>query len=171
MNQRDLIINVVLFALILGVAYFLVTFERPPMEPPKIPETTNGVEPGGPETPLRSTAGDRPSTRTMMLVKWDPFRVLVTPTPTPKPTTPPPPPPLPIGAVMGQFSLFMMDPPRKVTLLDKKTKQTLDWTVGKWRDIEFKGRTLRITLDKVDQGTFEAVFSAPINQEYKLRFF
>jgi hypothetical protein len=170
MNQRDMIINVVLFALILGVAYFLVTFERPPMEPPKIPETAAGVEPGS-ETPDQAPAPDRPSTRTAMLINKEPFRVLVTPTPTPVPTTPPPPPPLPIGAVMGQYSLFMMDPPNKVTLLDKRTKQTLDWTVGKWRDIEFKGRTLRVTLDKVDQSTFEAVFSAPINQEFKLKFF
>ncbi len=170
MARQDLIINGVLLAAILGVAYLFASYEMERKrsgdleaqllkEEDIVPTETGAVRPA--ITPV-----DR-----ALVAEINPFRTIITPTPTPTPTPPPTPTPLPINLALGQYQLVMLDPPRSVTLLDPKTQQQFEWLVGQTRRINVGAQSLDVTLQSVDPNEFKAIFVAPNNQTFPWGFF
>ncbi len=170
MARQDLIINGVLLAAILGVAYLFASYEierkksggleaQLLQDENAVPSESHTVRPA--ITPV-----DR-----ALISQINPFRTIITPTPTPTPTPPPTPTPLPINLVLGQYQLVMLDPPRSVTLLDPKTQQQFEWLAGQTRRISLGAQTLDVTLQSVDPNEFKAIFVAPNNQTFPWGFF
>jgi hypothetical protein len=170
MTSRDLIINAVLIVLIGGMTYLLVTFQTTDLEQIKLtgPSRTPGA---GQLTPF-GTADSVGGAELPEFVKIDPFKDIVpTPTPTPPPT-PPPPTPLPLQAVMGQYQIQMMDPPRTVTLVQRQPpQQTLEWKVGETKAIPLGGQSLKVKLEKIDPSDFSAQFTSEGQPPFPMKFF
>jgi len=128
-------------------------------------------------TPVRTEStpiliGIAPLERYNTIQQRNIFRTIVTRTPPPTPTTPPPPTPPPINAIMSQFALVLMDPPKSVTVQNKTTPtEMIEWKVGEKRKIKFQNLELEVTLKSVDGNQFKATFTAPVNQTHVFSYF
>jgi hypothetical protein len=172
MSQRDLIINGVLLLAILAVAALLVTFRPTKLQPPGrllVAQETSG--------PIRTETGPplpgiAPLERYNTIQQANILRTIITPTPTPAPTPTPRPTPPPIAAMMSQYALLMMDPPKSVTLQNKQNAaELLEWKVGEKRTVKFQNLELQVTLKSVDANEFKATFTAPEKQTHVYSYF
>lgn len=163
MNRRDLAVNGVLFLGILGVVYLLVMYKPAEVEPPDLPSGDRGdsERPVAQETRPGPRVGIDAIAMNSSLSKVNPFRTILTPTPTPTPT-PRPPRPFPrLNAVMAQYDLLLLDPPRgTLTLQKKNSTDMLKWRVGETKTLPYRNANLAITLKSIDRTDFSAEFTA-----------